>query len=95
MAWNPVDSHLGIEGVELEGDVIDCVGKFLAWATGEAGGVDYGRLVISKEVYGVVWEVVKIDVFVAGHKAFKDGLQLGVKYLRGYSHGYNHPDFAC
>jgi starvation-inducible outer membrane lipoprotein len=54
VAWNPVDSHLGIEGVDYEGDVIDCMGKFLARAAGEVGGADYSRLVISKEVYRAV-----------------------------------------
>jgi hypothetical protein len=95
VAWNPVDGHLGIEGVEFEGDVIDRMGRFLARAAGEVGGGDYGGLVISKEVYGAVWEAVETDVFVAGHEVFEDGPQFGVEYLGGCSHGYDRPDFSC
>jgi hypothetical protein len=95
VAWNPVDGHLGIEGIEFEGDVINRIGKFLARAAGEVGGVDYGRLVIGKEVYGAVWEAVEMDVFVAGHEVFKDGLQFGIEYLGGYSYGYDYPDVSC
>jgi hypothetical protein len=95
VARNLVDGYLGIEGVEVEVDVVDHVGKFLARAAGKAGGADYGGLVIGKEVYRAVWEAVETDVFVAGHKAFEDGPQFSIEYLRGCSHGYDRPDFSC